>query len=326
LIEQKTGNPSGGVVFEVKTADTDVVNSRLGDGTNYIQISQAGNLSHGGTSSLVSPKVTTAIAPISAGGATIGTTSLEFGNVYLTDSAVIYGEASQANSITSSATGWIFNQPVTLGPQTTTAGSIYFQEGSGGGTNKVRLQGPASTADVTVTLPAAAGTLALNDQTMYIGTTSVAINRGTAALTLAGITLTTPDIGAATGTSLLATGRIDGTVGMVLSTAGSATTIDSTSNKASYYMNQGNSAANSIFTLPTAAAGLQYCARNYTGITQVLKFQTSAAGQYIDLDGVNTASGGLIKSGGAAGDAACVVGVDATHWVAYPSKGTWTKD
>ena len=32
-------------------------------------------------------------------------------------------------------------------------------------------------------------------QTMYIGTTSVAINRGTGALTLAGITLTTPDIG-----------------------------------------------------------------------------------------------------------------------------------
>ena len=33
------------------------------------------------------------------------------------------------------------------------------------------------------------------NQTMYIGTTGVAINRGTAALTLAGLTLTTPDIG-----------------------------------------------------------------------------------------------------------------------------------
>jgi len=33
------------------------------------------------------------------------------------------------------------------------------------------------------------------DQTMYIGTTGVAINRASAALTLAGITLTTPDIG-----------------------------------------------------------------------------------------------------------------------------------
>ena len=33
------------------------------------------------------------------------------------------------------------------------------------------------------------------NQTMYIGTTGVAINRGSAALTLAGLTLTTPDIG-----------------------------------------------------------------------------------------------------------------------------------
>ena len=46
------------------------------------------------------------------------------------------------------------------------------------------------------------------NQTMYIGTTGVAINRGSAALTLAGITLTTPDIGAATGTSLSVTGTL----------------------------------------------------------------------------------------------------------------------
>ena len=43
---------------------------------------------------------------------------------------------------------------------------------------------------------------AATNQTMYIGTTAVAINRGTAALTLAGITLTTPDIGVATATSI----------------------------------------------------------------------------------------------------------------------------
>ena len=36
---------------------------------------------------------------------------------------------------------------------------------------------------------------ALTNQTMYIGTTGVAINRASAALTLAGLTLTTPDIG-----------------------------------------------------------------------------------------------------------------------------------
>ena len=47
-------------------------------------------------------------------------------------------------------------------------------------------------------IPDISATYAVVAQTMYIGTTQVAINRGSAALTLAGITLTTPNIGAAT--------------------------------------------------------------------------------------------------------------------------------
>ena len=39
-------------------------------------------------------------------------------------------------------------------------------------------------------------------QTFYIGTTQVAINRASAGLTLAGITLTAPDIGAAIASSM----------------------------------------------------------------------------------------------------------------------------
>jgi len=49
---------------------------------------------------------------------------------------------------------------------------------------------------------------ALVGQTFYIGTTQVAINRASAALTLAGIILTTPEIGAATGTSLTNSGDL----------------------------------------------------------------------------------------------------------------------
>ncbi len=51
------------------------------------------------------------------------------------------------------------------------------------------------TNDITIGGTALASTYAAIAQTMYIGTTQVAINRGSAALTLAGITLTTPDIG-----------------------------------------------------------------------------------------------------------------------------------
>lgn len=125
---------------------------------------------------------------------------------------------------------------------------------------------------------------------------------------------------------VISSGRVDGLVGLTLSTAGSPTTISSTNNKVAFYLNQGNSEANSVYTLPTAAAGLQYCVRNYTGIVQPIKFQTSAAGQYIDLDGTNTASGKAVKSSGALADSACVVGVDATHWILFQQCGTWTID
>jgi trimeric autotransporter adhesin len=57
----------------------------------------------------------------------------------------------------------------------------------------------AGTDGTTITLPASSGTLPLNNQTMYIGTTAVAINRASAALVLTGIT--SIDGNAATATS-----------------------------------------------------------------------------------------------------------------------------
>jgi len=58
-------------------------------------------------------------------------------------------------------------------------------------------------------------------QTFYIGTTQVAINRASAALTLAGITLTTPEIGSATGTSLdLGTTTLYGSRAITVDTGG----------------------------------------------------------------------------------------------------------
>ena len=46
----------------------------------------------------------------------------------------------------------------------------------------------AGTDGTTITLPATTGTVALNNQTMYIGTTAVAINRASASIALTGIT------------------------------------------------------------------------------------------------------------------------------------------
>lgn len=60
----------------------------------------------------------------------------------------------------------------------------------------------AGATGYTQTLQARDGTVANLDNTFFIGTTEVALNRGTGALTLAGLTLTTPDIGVATATSV----------------------------------------------------------------------------------------------------------------------------
>ena len=67
-----------------------------------------------------------------------------------------------SGDVTLTGTQTLTNKTLTdpiLSPGTATAGKIEFLEGTDNGTNKVTLIGPASTADVTVTLPAATDTL-----------------------------------------------------------------------------------------------------------------------------------------------------------------------
>lgn len=153
---------------------------------------------------------------------------------------------------------------------------------------------------------------------------------GTGVVVLANTpTLTTPNIGAATGTSLLVSGNVDGTAPVTVTT-GSTATLGGTF-KSGYTFNQEATAATAVaYTLPTAAAGRQYCVSNsYNGsaaTTGVLTVNASATGQFIIwTDGTLSATGGNVTSGGAAGDAACFVGVDSTHWQIYVQRGTWTK-
>jgi len=145
---------------------------------------------------------------------------------------------------------------------------------------------------------------------------------------VAGVTGIVTSNGAGTisaATTIFVTGRIDGLMGVTLSTANAATTISSTSNKVMTYYNRGDSDAHSVYTTPTFEAGQMYCIRNYTGITAVIKIQL-LAGQYMDVDGVNTAAGKAVKSGGALGDSACFQVVDSTHAVLWMNSGLWSID
>lgn len=85
------------------------------------------------------------------------------------------------------------NAPISASYIVKTANGILTSEQALGALASGILYNTTTTGVVSI---AAAGTdYAAPNQTMYIGTTAVAINRASAALTLAGITLTTPDIG-----------------------------------------------------------------------------------------------------------------------------------
>jgi len=80
---------------------------------------------------------------------------------------------------------------------------------------------------------------AANSSSMYIGTTAHALNRASAAETLAGITLTTPNIGAATGTSAILTGAITSSGGgLGYATGAGGTVTQSTSRTTGVTLNK----------------------------------------------------------------------------------------
>ncbi len=135
-------------------------------------------------------------------------------------------------------------------------------------------------------------------------------------------------------TKLATTAYVDAAVAVPVSTVvdtGTPVTV-STTKPSEFHFNENATAATAVtYNLPTAAAGKQFCFSNASNATPapntgVLTIATSASGQFIIFtDGTLSATGGNITSGGAAADAACVVGADSTHWVLYVNRGTWTK-
>jgi hypothetical protein len=213
------------------------------------------------------------------------------------------------------------NQPLYLG---TTSGQLV----TGTSTNLTTITFPASSGAVTVTGPNVTSGL------IYATAQPAAGIAAFAGSTYAVTSTTSPALGTATATSLLASGIVDGSAPVAVTTASSCTLgttsgCSSVAYNSGYTFNQHATAATAItYTLPTAAAGKQYCVKNsYNGSaanTGTITLQTSASGQYIIYNGTLSATGGYVISGGAAGDGACVVGVDATHWSLYVQVGTWT--
>jgi len=141
-------------------------------------------------------------------------------------------------------------------------------------------------------------------------------------------TLVTPSLGAATATSLLATGIVDGTAPVVITATSADYQLGATYKSGYTFINPTSSSASNSAILPAVAAGYQYCVGNYAAKTGVLTVSTKTGSgvQYIDLDGVLTANTGHIQATAVAGNFACFVGMSSSVWKAIPTKGTWTKD
>ena len=79
-------------------------------------------------------------------------------------------------------------------------------------------------------------------------------------------------------------------------------------------------------TLPTPAAGTQFCVRNDSAVTTVITIVAISLVQFekTTYNGYGTVTTGTMVSGGALGDKICLVGRDATHYLVGSFVGTWT--
>ena len=140
-------------------------------------------------------------------------------------------------------------------------------------------------------------------------------------------TFTAPHLGSAAALSLTVTGTLDGHDAVYKDTT-MAVTVGS-SYQREYHFNQYATAIQPIvYSLPAAGAGKKYCFFNSNGgspNTGALRLNTSnPTQQVIDPSGGISIGGGYIISGGSAGDAGCVEGLDSSTWQFYSYKGTWT--
>lgn len=267
-------------------------------------------LSGSGTVTVVASGSLTSTALVTGGGTTTlqtpSTTSTldSSGNLAVAAGGSLGSADTGTPKFTFSANKVSLNQPITHA--VTSNQEIY-----GTSTNLTTVNFPASSGGVTLTMP--------NTTTNVIGansdTTTTHVMHASA----------TGGIG---NFSALAAADMP-VVNTVVDTSSPVTV--STTQSAEFHFNENATAGTAMtYNLPTAAAGKQFCISNANNGTNpntgVITIATSASGQFITFtDGTQSATGGNVTSGGAASDAACVVGIDSTHWQLYVQRGTWTK-
>jgi hypothetical protein len=227
---------------------------------------------------------------------------------------------------------------VTTTTQSGTSGNVTIWTGTGVGLTAIEVQASGlAIGTVTVTIQ---GSIASARASPNSQLTNSAITIAGTPVSLGGSTTSFPSPGAIGGkipaagtfttlnaTSVEASSFVDGPV--IVSMGTSSTCTFGTTYNTTIYLNQEATAGAAVTcTLPTAAFGKWYCMVNSnssgTPDTGVLRFSTSAAGQSVEYNGTVGASNGYFISGGAAGDKACLLGINSTQWEAYAQVGVWT--
>jgi len=151
--------------------------------------------------------------------------------------------------------------------------------------------------------------------------------------------------------ALTSTNTIAGSTALVITAAGSGYTSAPTSSTASagtattcsgtaviataisssptasgnYYHNTAGDMTYLLPTITSATIGTKLCFRNYTARTGVITLQLPAS-TTVDVDGTAGTAAGTLVSGGAGGDAACVLAATTTKYIGYVEHGTWTNN
>ena len=203
------------------------------------------------------------------------------------------------------ATQTLTNKTLTdpiLSPTATTGGKIEFLEGTNNGTNKATLIGPASTADVTITLPAATGTVAVSATSPISLSAAGELSLGTVPIAKGGTGSTSASdartaLGVAIGSDVMAydaTMVVDADIGVNVQAydadLAAIAGLTSAADKGIYFTGSGTA---SVYALPAQARTL-LAASTVTGASSQRKLLTLDTDDDVQHDslGVGTAASG----------------------------------
>jgi hypothetical protein len=209
---------------------------------------------------------------------------------------------------------------LSLGAASTTAGQVIFNNPSNAFTTLLQSS-PSQTSNLSFTLPSSTGTagqalLTDGNGALYFGSSgspSQWVNGSNGSISYSGGTVSVGPASFSQSAGELLPVALPSSGPIAVAASG-------------YYLNSASGAL--TFNLPvitSANIGAQFCFRNNTGNSGAITLRAPAS-TYIDLNGVNGSAAGTLVSGGALGDAACVVSVSATQYIAYPGNGSWTNN